>query len=143
MILPKDFLRTIYLGDRACTSLLIDGLNDRVVLRVDAISRIRSTSGDWEFYTEEDIPDGLIVFEGVDSIRFDPPGLIPNDLINSLEVELVKLGGEELNTVDLYLFKASVTSAGPEGYRGQVLVEIVAKGVHLEDPLRPGIEITE
>ena len=143
MVHPKGFLETIYLGDRACKTLIIDGFGDRVILVVDDISRIRNASGNWEFYTEEDITDGRIVFTDVDSLEFDPPGLIPNDLINSLNVESVILEGEDLNTAGLYLFKANITSVGPEGYRGQVLILIAARGVHLEDPQRPGIEITE
>src|SRR5260370_11417121 len=86
---PIDFLNTIYLGDRGCKSVLIDGWQDRVLIQVTSISRIRSASGQWEFYTDEDIENGLLVFKGVHSIEFQPPGLVPNDSINSLDVELL------------------------------------------------------
>jgi len=51
---PAEFLKTIYLGDRACKSILIDGWNKRIELKVDSISRVRSESGNWDIYTQRD-----------------------------------------------------------------------------------------
>ena len=84
---PTELVKTIYLGDRACKSIAIDGWNRRVAMQVDEISRVRSASGNWECYNDENIMDGLIVFTEVGSISFDPPGPIPNDYINDLEIE--------------------------------------------------------
>ena len=66
----SDFIKTIYLGDRACKGVVIDGWNSLVKIHIDNISRIRSLSGNWELYTDEDIENGFIVFEFVESIRF-------------------------------------------------------------------------
>src|SRR5258708_3314646 len=92
---PLELLKTIYLGDRACKSLLIDGWNDRIVLQVDTISRIRSVTGNWEYYTDEDIVDGLIVFTNATSISFEPNGLMPNDLIHSITARVLPAKSNE------------------------------------------------
>jgi hypothetical protein len=140
---PSEFLRTLYLGDRACKSLLIDGWNERVALQVEpTISRIRSPSGRWEYYTDEDIDNGLVVFTGVESIVFEPPGLIPNDAINSIDVE--PIGKPETSDAgQRFLFKLCIASGLASGEYAQVSVKVVAKGVHLEDPARPGLTIKE
>jgi len=59
-------------------------LGKRIVIQVDEISRVRSASGRWEYYNEENIVDGLMVFTDARSIKFDPVGPIPNDYINEL-----------------------------------------------------------
>lgn len=140
---PKEFLQTIYLGDRGCKSLLIDGWNERVVIQVNQISRIRSSSGKWEFYTDEDIVDGLIVFDVVDSISLQPAGFIPNDLINSIEVEELcdAAAGDEME--QKVLFKIYIDSVNGEGRHTEVLIQIQASSVHLEDPTRPGLRIID
>lgn len=86
-MLATEFLRTIYLGDRACKSITIDGWNNRVVIKVDEISRVRSESGNWDFYNDENIVDGSLVFSDVRSVLFDPSGPIPNDYIGSFIAE--------------------------------------------------------
>jgi hypothetical protein len=100
---PPEFLGTVYLGDRACKSIHIEGWKQRVVLEVDLISRVRSPSGNWELYSAEDIPDGRIVFSGVEDVQFDPPGPLPNDLIN--EISARPADGEKR-----WLFEASISS---------------------------------
>lgn len=134
---PEIFLRTIYLGDRACKNILIDGWNQRIAIQVDKISRIRSESGNWEFYTDEDIDDGIIIFSDVATFRFDPPGLMPNDLINSLDVRAIAEhipGGES----SYYRFVCSIDSVDKLGNHSEILMEIVAANVYLEDPKQPG-----
>lgn len=80
----KEFLDTIYLGDRACVSIFIDSVKDEVKIGVDEISRVRSDK--WNYYTDEDLEGGFIVFARVKSIYFDPPGFIPNDMIGKFDV---------------------------------------------------------
>ena len=134
---PAAFLRTVYLGDRACKGLTIDSWGKRFVLHVSCISRIRSQSGEWQFYTDEDIPDGVLVFTGLDSIEFAPSGHVPNDAVNSIDVKT--LSDDPL--APLFLFEISVGSSGRQGDVTEVTIRVVARDVHLENPSRPGIVI--
>jgi hypothetical protein len=140
---PAEFIKTIYLGDRACQNLLIDGWNERVVIQVDCISRIRSASGHWDFYTDEDINEGLIVFTGVRSITFSPQGPIPNDLINSLEVLSLESESVSENSEQAYVFQLSVGSVDSQGHMAEVTITIVAGCIHLESPDERGVAITK
>ena len=134
-MLPTEFRKTIYLGDRACKSIVIDGWDERVVIQVNEISRVRSASGRWEYYNDENIVDGLLVFTDARSILFDPVGPIPNDYIDFLEVEPLP--------DDYYRFKLSVGSVDSSAKTTEILVSIDAKRVHLEDPAKPGVWIED
>ncbi|SEL37745.1 hypothetical protein SAMN05444354_105367 [Stigmatella aurantiaca] len=146
---PKQFLDSIYLGDRGCKCVLIEGYIERLIMVVDLISRILSESGEWDFYQDENIADGRIVFSRVKSVEFSPPGFIPNGFIDDIEVEGSELGPDGK---PLYLFVASisgtrnastVTTAGNTTERAEVILRIKAGGVHLEDPRFPGKEIRD
>ena len=143
---PRQFVSTIYLGDRAFKSILIDGWNSRVYVHVDAVSRTRSQSGKWEFYIDEDILEGRIVFTDVDSIAMEPAGYVPNDCIESLTVESVSQYPDS-NESEGFLFKLQVFSSQKSEPANasyvKVTISIRAKGIHLEDPARPGVEIKE
>jgi hypothetical protein len=132
-MLPSELVKTIYLGDRACKSITINGWDERVVIQVDEISRVRSASGNWDYYNDENITDGLLVFSEVKSILFTPPGPIPNDYINDLRAEPLPDA--------YYRFTFSVCSANESSESTEVLVTIDAKRLHLEDPSSPGVAI--
>lgn len=134
---PREFINTIYLGDRFCKSILIDGYNERVKIQINMISRIRSASGNWEYYNGENIEDGLIVFTGVKSISLEPQGFIPNDEIELVSAEPIE--GEEAK----FLFNISAVSCDQQGKYTKVEVSILAEGIHLEEPSKPGVEIIE
>lgn len=79
-------LKSVYLGDRACKAVLIDSWRKRVAIQVDVISRLQPGAKTWDFYTDEDIKDGWLVFTGIRSVRLEPAGPLPNDLINQVSV---------------------------------------------------------
>jgi len=140
---PSEFIKTIYLGDRACKSLEIDGWNQRVRIQVDTISRIRSVSGEWEFYSEEDIEDGYLVFDAVVSASLSPPGFLPNDWISIVRVDRL-LGVDGMDSPnDRFKFVLSLGAVTSKGDGQELTLEIVARSIHLEDPSRHGIAITE
>lgn len=137
---PIDLVKTTYLGDRACKAVSLEGWRQRVVVHVSLISRIRSESGSWEYYSDEDIPDGMLVFGGVREVRFHPSGPVPNDVINQL---VVTRAGEWTETESVHQFLLSVGCVDSAGETTEVTIEIVATDLYLQDPRLPGVEIRE
>lgn len=131
----EAFLKTIYLGDRACKGLVIDTWNKRLKLHVDSISRVRGLQ--WNYYNAEDIEDGFIVFDGVREFRLDPPGPLPNDYISGIEVKPVALSLQP----PLYEFRISVSSINEHAASLEVEVRVTAADCYLEDPAKPGQQI--
>ena len=134
-----DFLKTIYVGDRYVKGFIIDSQQKVVKIQVDSISRVRSEDGLWNFYNDENIDDGLIVFSDVEAISFDPPGFIPNDGINYWDIKKIKREDDQ----DVYDIELYIGSYYKLGEYNEVKVCIRATRAYLEDPLRPGIEICE
>jgi len=81
---PIEFCRTIYLGDRWCKQVIFDGVAREIKLQVDLISRVRGNQ--WNYYADEDIPDGFLVLENVAEFEFKPQGSLPNDWIEVVSV---------------------------------------------------------
>jgi hypothetical protein len=100
---------------------------------VDCISRIRSKSGTWDFYTDEDIRDGFLVFTDVLTLELNGENGIPNDAINSVDV--VNVDGDT-TTVEM-----SVDSVDAGAVHHEATLRLRCKGLHLEDPARPGVRI--
>lgn len=126
-------LQTIYLGDRACKGFCVDSWESKLLIKVDQISRVRSSSGIWDFYSDEDIHDGYIAFTGLERLTLDPTGLVPNDTIE--ELNLLPYGG-----TGSYRFEL-VAGHMSDGESAIVRMGIWANGIHLIDPVKPGVEI--
>ena len=129
-----DFLRTLYYGDRAVKSVTVDGWRAAVRVTVDVLSRIRSSDGRWNHYADEDIDDADLVFTGVREVVWTPAGPIPNDLLNHI-VAVRRPDGT-------WLFELSISSVNGDS-TCEVCLAIVADGIHLEDPTRPGERIRD
>jgi hypothetical protein len=127
---PELLLRTVYVGDRACKAIEIDGWSAAVRLRVDRISRVRDPTGEWKFYSMEDIEDGFLVFTEVSAVSLSPSGYLPNDLINDLRIERID---EDHNGIRLYHFLVSIDAVDSGGVHTEITVQIVAKGLQLAD----------
>ncbi len=85
----ESFLSTIYLGDRACKSILIDGWNGRVEVTVDIVQGFAIGVETGIFTQTKMSITGRLFFAGVEAIIIEPPGRFPNDVIESLVVEQV------------------------------------------------------
>ena len=139
MLTPDRFLlETVYLGDRLFKGFCLNSDHRELLIKIDAISRIRSPSRRWDFYTAEDIDGGGIMFTGVRSVRFEPSGPIPNNWIRVLSVtELDEPRGT------LWRFEILMGCKRSDGGSQEVKVEIVGNDAHLVDPKRPGEKIRE
>ena len=121
----EQFMRSIYLGDRACKSVLMDGLNREIKIQIDCISRVRSES--WDYHTAEDLVDGFLVFEDVEGVTFTPPGRMPNDWIELASV------AEEVAQSGMNRFVIKAGSVDEQGNDVEIELSIIAKAVALED----------
>jgi hypothetical protein len=120
---PIEFLKTIYLGDRACKKILIDGWNRRFYMQVDCISRLEKGTHSWNYYNREDIENGWLVFSEVKGLGFKPDGFIPNDYINGIDV---KQSGNE------FIFEISVGAGVNDGETVEVLIYFSAAAVTVQ-----------
>ena len=128
---PQELLTTVYLGDRCLKRIIIDSWCEKVILQIDSISRIAKGAKNWDFYADEDIEEGMIVFTGVKFISFDPPEYIPNDAIEITAIDTIS---GDLGLIIFTISTTSVYSDSGEVVNKDVIIKITATGVHLEDP---------
>jgi hypothetical protein len=82
---PLKFLQTIYLGDRGITCISMDSVRETVKIHIDCISRVRGKN--WNYYTDEDLENGSIVFTGCKTFFWDTNGILPSDFVDIESVE--------------------------------------------------------
>jgi len=125
-------LKSIYLGDRACQSVEIDGWNSLIRIKVNCISRVRGPSGTWNYYTDEDIAEGRIVFAGVKSFEMQNAGYLPND-----QVEIKFLGTDgPLSVIEVW-----IGSVDERSEYHDIVLKLTCEYIYLEDPRKPGCKI--
>ncbi|WP_434797402.1 DUF6258 family protein [Terrisporobacter vanillatitrophus] len=129
-----EFLKTLYFGDRYCVDFNIDSKNKEVRIIVNCISRIRSESGEWDYYCDEDVEMGTVVIYGVNEIILDKTGLRPNDAI--YDIYAIKIENE------LYKFIIEVSYANEEAEITDLTFTVIGEGVYLLDPSNSNIKIT-
>jgi len=132
----ERFLQTIYFGDRGCQGYSLDSSGNKFKIYVDEISRIRSESGNWEYYNDENIERGAIVFSGVIAVHLSNGGYIPNDYIELGAVEAM-----EPPTAGHVKIRVELGCGVEPSLVVPSIVDIVCHDVYLESPERPGEEI--
>ena len=120
---PLRFLKTIYLGDRGITGISMDTDNGIIKIHIDCISRVRGEN--WNYYTDEDLENGAIVFTGCKKFFFDTNGILPSDFI---EIESVEQTADDeyciVFDISSYFFDAKQLIPAK--------LKIVFQSVHLE-----------
>lgn len=124
MMKPKEFLKTVYLGDRACKKIVIDGWNQLFAMQVDSISRMKEGTDTWNYYNDENIDNGWVVFEKLKSVDFSPAGAVPDDTINGIEVSEDRDGK--------FVFSISVASSIDGGKIQEATIKVIAESVFLQ-----------
>jgi hypothetical protein len=130
---PDQFIKTIYLGDRLCLSINMEGTKKRVLLKVDCISRVRGES--WNYYDAEDVHDGFLVFENVASCHLDSKVQLPNDWIEPVSV--AKMAGN--STTWEFVFSLGVVDS--KGLSTETLLTVVAENISIET--KDGVRISD
>lgn len=129
----EDFLKSIYLGDRYCISEIYDKKNKLYQIHMNCISRIRSNDGEWHFYTDEDIENGIIMFEGIEEITRENKKELNDEIY---EIEII---GKEKEFIQFCIYGSNVND---EGITTDVNIYIKAKELYVMDPKKKGVKIT-
>ena len=79
----KNFLDTIYLGDRYCERFEIK--DNRIIFQINLISRLEEGTTEWNYYSEKDVEHGFLVFDEVVDYTLNSE-LTFNDEISEIEV---------------------------------------------------------
>lgn len=125
----EDFMKTVYLGDRYIKEIVLDSYRKEMKIKINEISRIRSEDGMWNYYNDENIEDGYLVFSEVNSFSMEPLGAIPNGGLHDWVFK--KLKGDNY---EVTLFMEAYHQNG--GYN-EVIIHLTSNGLCLEDPQNP------
>jgi len=137
---PEELIKTIYLGDRGCKGIYIDFWEQMIKLKIDCISRVRSSSGHWEYYNDENIDDGYIVFSGVESYKIDPMGIFADDFVHGLSIRNIE---NDSSDKKVYTFVFEVGYGTDDLTSKTMEIEIKARDLWLEDSNKPSIRIID
>ncbi len=129
---PDQFIKTIYLGDRSCLSINLEGTDKKVLLKVDCISRVRGET--WNYDDSEDVHQGFLVFEKVTSCNLDLTGQLPNDWIEPISVKKIA----DNATGWEFIFSLGVVDS--KGMSSEKLLTVVAENISIET--KDGVRIS-
>ncbi len=121
---PDQFIKTIYLGDRLCLSINIEGSKKRVLLKVDCISRVRADS--WSHYDGEDVYEGFLVLENVSSCSLNLACQLPNDWIEPVSVT------QMVCNTSAWEFVFSLGVIDSQGASTETLLTVIAESIAIE-----------
>jgi hypothetical protein len=132
---PKDLLKTVYFGDRWCTKIVIDNMKVQFELHINQIGRVRDFSEKWNYYNDENINNGIIVIERIESVCFDEADKWPNDAIYDISVNDQGEGKYE------YIIDAAYVNGLAE--QTNVKIKIIGGLIFLIDPQYPDKRIID
>ena len=120
----NKFINSIYIGDRFCEQIEIQ--KDKIYFQINCISRLEKGSTEWNYYDDEDIEHGCIVFDEV--VYCDMNSKLPiNDEIYQIEVA-------EKND-DVYSFVVYGCHISDDAVSTEIQMLIKAKDIYLLDKL--------
>lgn len=119
----NNLLSSIYLGDRYCEKIEIDG--NKIIFQINLISRIKKGCKEWDYYSDEDIEHGCLVFEDV--VEYYQKGELPfND-----EIYEIQATGKE---GDIYSFIVYGCNVSDKAFSTDIQFQIRAKKFYIYDP---------
>lgn len=127
----KKFLDSIYIGDRFCENVTIK--DNKISFQINCISRLKEGTKEWNYYSEEDIEHGCLVFDEV--IDFTSSSVLPfNDEIYAIEI------AEKTN--EIYTFIVYGCNISDDAISTDIRLQIRAKNFYIFNPQNNSI-ITE
>lgn len=119
----KKFLSSIYLGDRFCENVIMK--DSKISFQINCISRLKEGTKEWNYYSEEDIEHGYLVFDGV--VDFSSSSELPlNDEIYEIEIT------DKSN--DIYNFIISGCNVSDDAISTDIILQIRAKKFYIFNP---------
>lgn len=119
----KKFLNSLYLGDRFCEKMEIS--NNKIILQINCISRLKDNNAEWKYYTDQDIEHGCIVFDEVVDYCFNSD-LPFNDEIYEIQV---------VNKKDkVYSFVIYGCNISDEAVSTDIELRVYAKKIYIINP---------
>lgn len=116
----KEFINSIYLGDRYCERVEINA--DKIIIQINLISRIEEGNIEWNYYSQEDIEHGCFVFDNV--VEYSQSSELPfNDEIYEIQVT-----GKENDIYSFIIYGCSVSN---EAVSTDIELHIRAKALYI------------
>ena len=138
---PIELSKTIYLGDRYAKDIDFNEKEKVLKIKIDIISRIRGDNG-WNYYNDENITDGCIVFTGVEEYSFSKKDITINGNIVFDEIRIKSV--EYSKDTNFFTFNIWFYCYKDNHHNGEeVILKIIASGMYLEDPSKPELRIIE
>jgi len=139
-MLPKELISKIYLGDTGCTAIHINFWLQEIKIHTSGIRMNLLRPNSWEY--EKSINNACLVFSEVETYSINPYGAFANDYIENFYIDSTE---QNQNGKHSYSFVLEVGYTMNSDVSEQGLVTICVKSCQfwIEDPLHPGIRITE
>lgn len=117
------FLGSLYFGDRYCENVEIS--NDRIVFQINCISRLKSGTKNWNYYNDENIEHGCLVFDAVEEYQTS------SELPFNEDIYEIKVKSKEN---DVYTFVVEGSNMSIDSVSTDIQMIIKAKKVYIYNP---------